>query len=469
MRVKRLNLGRLPLIFLISAFVVLDLTLLFLNVRMTKKLEHDALIINVTGRQRMLSQNIAKDILIIYSNDLPKLGESYTSLQNNTHTFHQTLIALKQGGKLYTPEGQTIEFQPLHDQESLSIIDEVFAYWQATYDAVFQLNENSLNDSKPVLEQYIETHNELILKLMNDLTVRSEHLSNQTAFTLRLAQIFVFILVFIDFLLIVHQLQRVRANNRQFTQQLEILLQDMPHASLLVNARQEIVYANKKSESIFETTIEDLQHKKLSDYFSVSKPCSTMIFNGRHLQVAVSNALTIPKELKLVNLVDVSEAMELKEKIQKDELTQTFNRTGLAAAYKQLSEKHTSICCLFIDLDRFKEVNDRFGHKAGDRVLKIFTKRLTSCLKEQDVVARLGGDEFVILMATPPSTQAIENLCQRLKHTIAEDIWIDDCRYNLSFSIGVRIADTHTETLDTIVHDADKSMYQQKFQFRQAY
>lgn len=116
------------MIFLISAFIALDLTLLFLNVHMTKKLEHDALIINVTGRQRMLSQNIAKDILITYNTNSPTLNENYTSLLNNTYTFQQTLIALQDGGKLVTPEGNNIVIPPIKDEGSLAIIDDVFTY-----------------------------------------------------------------------------------------------------------------------------------------------------------------------------------------------------------------------------------------------------------------------------------------------------------------------------------------------------
>jgi diguanylate cyclase (GGDEF)-like protein len=178
--------------------------------------------------------------------------------------------------------------------------------------------------------------------------------------------------------------------------------------------------------------------------------------------------MTIPREMKLISLIDLSESIALKLKAVRDDLTQALNRTGLIEAYEELTGSYEHLCCLFIDLNKFKQVNDRFGHQEGDRLLQIFTKRLKSCLKEQDVIARLGGDEFIILMKAPPSEQDVETLIQRLKLTVGEDIWVGEYRYNLSFSVGVKIANTQSDSLNAIINDADSNMYREKLQLNPA-
>jgi diguanylate cyclase (GGDEF)-like protein len=435
---------------------------------MTKKLEHDALIINVTGRQRMLSQTIAKEILLIYNHNQPTLKTHYPDLLQNSYTFHQTLTALKNGGQLLTPEGTRVFMPALHDSASLTLINEVYQHWLPTFNTIFNLNENTIDTSKQMLEQYSKNSNIVILELMNELTVRSEYLSNQTAIRLRWAQIIVFILVSIDFLLITQQLYRLHINNKNFMMQLETLLQDMPHASLLVNSKQKIIYANTEFASIFKESSLSLRFKKLADFFSPPAQNEIITLNDRHFRYSSSNVMTIPREMKLISLIDLSESIALKLKAVRDDLTQALNRTGLIEAYEELTGSYEHLCCLFIDLNKFKQVNDRFGHQEGDRLLQIFTKRLKSCLKEQDVIARLGGDEFIILMKAPPSEQDVETLIQRLKLTVGEDIWVGEYRYNLSFSVGVKIANTQSDSLNAIINDADSNMYREKLQLNPA-
>jgi len=117
-----------------------------------------------------------------------------------------------------------------------------------------------------------------------------------------------------------------------------------------------------------------------------------------------------------------------------------------------------------IDLDRFKEINDRFGHPAGDEVLRRIGRVLQSRLRDSDIVARIGGEEFCI-MATDIAAEKCDRLFESLRQAIAADcIEYDDRQLQVTVSIGVCPA--RAATLDEMVRKADAMLYQAKRQGR---
>ena len=117
---------------------------------------------------------------------------------------------------------------------------------------------------------------------------------------------------------------------------------------------------------------------------------------------------------------------------------------------------------LFLDLDRFKHVNDSFGHAAGDRLLSKAAERLLGCVRSIDTVARLGGDEFVILVESAGDTSLVRSLAERILHAIAEPFELSGEQTFVSGSIGIAHSGPIYNSADSLLHDADLAMYRAK-------
>ncbi len=119
---------------------------------------------------------------------------------------------------------------------------------------------------------------------------------------------------------------------------------------------------------------------------------------------------------------------------------------------------------IFIDLDRFKQVNDTEGHKAGDRMLRLLTTRISACIRKSDVFARMGGDEFAILLNEFESVIAVGELCERLNEVISEKMTVDHLEHSVSASIGIAIFPDDGKDVDQLLMHADTAMYHAKEQ-----
>ena len=138
-------------------------------------------------------------------------------------------------------------------------------------------------------------------------------------------------------------------------------------------------------------------------------------------------------------------------------LVERLNRTLTSA-----QRYRRRFCLLFIDLDHFKEVNDRMGHHAGDQVLIDASRRMLACLRAADTLARHGGDEFVALL---PETGSIEAACavaEKIRLRLGEPFVVDQGRAQISASLGVVMCPDHGEDFDTLVARADQAMYAAK-------
>jgi len=136
-------------------------------------------------------------------------------------------------------------------------------------------------------------------------------------------------------------------------------------------------------------------------------------------------------------------------------------------ALQMSRRRSTRISLLFVDLDGFKPVNDRFGHAAGDAVLIDVAGRLSSCVRQSDTVARLGGDEFALLLEDvhPPD---VSNACERILASLSRGAHVAGHQLALSASIGVAFGDT-TETAESMLRNADLAMYEAKSRGKNQY
>jgi len=124
---------------------------------------------------------------------------------------------------------------------------------------------------------------------------------------------------------------------------------------------------------------------------------------------------------------------------------------------------------LFLDLDRFKHINDSFGHGAGDQLLTTAAERLMRCVRSIDTVARLGGDEFVILCESAGDTELVRGISERILEALMEPFELQGEQTHASVSIGVAHAGPHHTSADALLHDADLAMYRAKDRGRNCY
>jgi diguanylate cyclase (GGDEF)-like protein/PAS domain S-box-containing protein len=120
------------------------------------------------------------------------------------------------------------------------------------------------------------------------------------------------------------------------------------------------------------------------------------------------------------------------------------------------------LALLFIDLDRFKNVNDSLGHAAGDEVLREVAIRLTACLREVDTIARHGGDEFVVLLEELQGPEEVEKVTARMQEVLAEPLAIEGQEVAVTISIGVALYPRDGEQMSTLIRRADLAMYRAK-------
>ncbi|MGO9342822.1 MAG: putative bifunctional diguanylate cyclase/phosphodiesterase, partial [Acidimicrobiales bacterium] len=128
-----------------------------------------------------------------------------------------------------------------------------------------------------------------------------------------------------------------------------------------------------------------------------------------------------------------------------------------------------SICMFFIDLDRLKQVNDTFGHAAGDDLIRHVAERLVDTVRRQDTVARLGGDEFAVLLPGLADLGDIDTLARRTLEALRRRYTLAGRDVHVSGSIGVAVAPGHGETYDELLSNADAAMYRAKSLGRDTY
>jgi len=149
-----------------------------------------------------------------------------------------------------------------------------------------------------------------------------------------------------------------------------------------------------------------------------------------------------------------------------DTLTGVANRKWLGEAAKGALafavRNKTYIAALLIDLDRFKNINDSFGHGVGDEVLKALALRLNSAVRTEDVVARLGGDEFVILQVGMAQPEGAQSLATRLTEILSIPYEVGDLKLDCGASIGVAVAPLDAMDWDSLLVCADAALYKAK-------
>jgi diguanylate cyclase (GGDEF)-like protein/PAS domain S-box-containing protein len=156
-----------------------------------------------------------------------------------------------------------------------------------------------------------------------------------------------------------------------------------------------------------------------------------------------------------------------------DRLTNLPNRFYFEQAFEVALQTSTvdtkSMAVMFLDLDRFKAVNDQFGHAIGDQLLQNIAQRLSGCLREQDVIARWGGDEFVILLPEMRGKDDVSEIASRLIDVCQPEFCLNETCLSITASIGIAVYPEDGLDIHTLIHNADTALYQSKRSGRNNY
>ena len=149
-----------------------------------------------------------------------------------------------------------------------------------------------------------------------------------------------------------------------------------------------------------------------------------------------------------------------------DNLTELYNRAWIMGRLRELLSRAPSAqpeaAVLFMDLDRFKLVNDSLGHRAGDQLLTEMARRLESCLRSVDTLARVGGDEFVVLIEDVSPGRTAGEVAHRIAQSLQKPFRIQGQNIFSSSSIGIVLLEAHYHTPEELLRDADTAMYEAK-------
>jgi diguanylate cyclase (GGDEF)-like protein len=181
----------------------------------------------------------------------------------------------------------------------------------------------------------------------------------------------------------------------------------------------------------------------------------------RHDDGAISGAIAC--------VADVTDSARLREQLKFrasfDELTGCHNRASIMAALEADIERdpvQAERAVMFLDLDRFKEINDRHGHAAGDELLRRVARLLRESVRENDLVGRTGGDEFLVICPDVGGAERAVGLAERLAEALHDGIRAEADDPCCSLSIGVAWSSGNASDADTLVAAADAAMYQAK-------
>jgi diguanylate cyclase (GGDEF)-like protein/PAS domain S-box-containing protein len=156
-----------------------------------------------------------------------------------------------------------------------------------------------------------------------------------------------------------------------------------------------------------------------------------------------------------------------RERASRDPLTGLSNRTRaldrLEQAYALARQRRSGLAVLFIDVDGFKEINDRHGHGTGDRILKLSAERLQDSVRGSDTVARIGGDEFLVICEEPAGELDPDEVVQRIRSVFAHPARLDGYDGPIELSIGVSVlGDRELGSSMMLIEEADSAMYEAK-------
>lgn len=273
----------------------------------------------------------------------------------------------------------------------------------------------------------------------------------------------------------------------------ETMLSSLPDPCFILNLEGNFLYANKAMAKLCKTPAEDIVGRSFAEmplpsYYNGEEKLQRVIRSREQFESEVeiegpgddslyfecvyAPVIDDRGEVEAVSGIahDVTHRKEAEARIWRhanyDLLTGLPNRRlfidRLSQHAAHSDRTGDPFALLFIDLDHFKDVNDRLGHDAGDTLLKMIAQRVNSCVRQSDTVARIGGDEFTVLLLDTGDRELIESIADHILTELKRPFQLGDEEASISGSIGITLFPEDAGTAQQLLSDADEAMYAAK-------
>lgn len=455
-------------------FILLDVSVLAMNLWISWQVEKDAIAINLAGRQRMLSQRMTKAALLLAQNsETEKAKDAFDELQLSARLFDQTLNAFARGGSATGGDNRPLEMTALGDAEASTLVAVAGERWQPLHGAISGLSWPGTRSASDAVAKALVAGNRGLLDLMNRLTSRMEAASLAQTERLRVVQSIAFFLALVNFAVILRMLtHRFRQANAR-SQQLHEMVNQLGAGVLLLDTKGTIISANRVAQSLFGRGESFLPGQQLEQLLRQEGEHAFGYRDSGELWVAEVTLGSVVQDgvtLTIATVLDITaryqQAQSLAYQANHDPLTGLPNRRLFDDRYEQAlmhaTRSQGMLGVAVIDLDEFKPINDQYGHAVGDLVLKAFAERLLGCMRASDTVARVGGDEFVCLLLDVRGEADLVTFAHRVCRALGAPVQAGGHELHLQASMGLALYPGHAQDTRGLLAAADAAMYRAK-------
>lgn len=270
----------------------------------------------------------------------------------------------------------------------------------------------------------------------------------------------------------------------------ELLFDNAQDIILYVNMEGNVIHANQRACDLYGYTKEQLLSMRIQDIRQLSTmgdfeeqmlgaEKDGIVFESIHVrsdgsefpvEVSARTTETASGKLRIHIIRDSTERKEQQKKIawlaRYDGLTGILNRSSFLSELNmeiaRAKREQTQFALLIFDIDRFKQINDTYGHAAGDYALKYLAERVQSVLRETDYFGRLGGDEFIVLQTGIKKIEDVRALILRITSSLAEPLIYQGESLQIVISLGASVFPRDATEVNELLHFADQAMYKAK-------
>jgi len=246
--------------------------------------------------------------------------------------------------------------------------------------------------------------------------------------------------------------------------------------SKLINQNINNILPEKDAQPIMAVIEKTLATNEVQAFeYELEVPSGNIIFEGKTAPIHQYQSSNLSQRHVIWVARDITIRRKAEKEIEKlaffDPLTNLPNRRmlneRLTMCVERIKRSHKTGALLFLDLDKFKRINDSLGHSAGDKLLVALSDRLSSVIRASDTLARVGGDEFILLLEyvgednTQANTES-EKVAQKIQNVLHEKFEVEGLAFKVSCSIGICLIDNNNPMVDNILKYADTAMYRSK-------
>ncbi|NEZ46887.1 diguanylate cyclase [Clostridium niameyense] len=259
------------------------------------------------------------------------------------------------------------------------------------------------------------------------------------------------------------------------------IVESSSNAVIIRNIYGRFLYFNNSACNLFGYTEEEMRRLNVRDiipyneniemYYPIEDKFLEKVYrkkDGTNFYTEeVCKFINMEGEVAIISYIkDITEIKKFRDETSHmayfDGLTDLPNRNRFYREINNELKENKCFAIIFLDLDKFKNINDMYGHCIGDKILCVVSSRIKNILKKGDIIARFGGDEFIILLKNIKDKCKVKKVVLKILESFKEDINLDGENINVKISIGISFFPDDGQDIKTLIDNADKAMYKAK-------